>query len=290
MAWLGLDAPNIAQGWGGPPQLHAPDISGLVHSILQNRLAQQEFQQKTIADAIKQGQDERSRQAFLQAAQNAGVLPQGDYSGMDTKSAAALAQLIQAQTPDTAADALKKAQAAYYLGQGRQPRGGINQEREARIRANEQFKQQQAQAKILGTQAEDIASQQEDYGLKPDVGPATHGYVMRDGKLDYARTPEEQASPTLVGPGDAISDPNAPTFTPDVYNQRQTQSELRQKILAQKAGVEKQMLTPAAASTGGGSATTGIDALRSQAQAAIAQGAPEDAVKQRFRETTGQEL
>jgi hypothetical protein len=96
-------------------------------------------------------------------------------------------------------------------------------------------------------------------------------------------------SPALVSPSDPLTDPNAPTFTPDVYKQRR-QSTLRQKILAQQKGVQEKMLTPPAAVAEGGGGGGGIDALRQQAAKAIAQGAPEEAVRQRFRETTGQEL
>ncbi len=53
MSWLGVDAPNVMTGWGGPPQLHAPEIGSLVAGILHNRLGQQALQQKNIAEAIK---------------------------------------------------------------------------------------------------------------------------------------------------------------------------------------------------------------------------------------------
>ena len=149
----------------------------------------------------------------MRAAQQAGILPQGDFGGLDARSGAALASAIAAQTQNTELDALHKAQTALI---NRTPGGsrGINPQREARIAADEEFKRQQAQSKILGTQAEDIASEQEDYGLKPDVKPATHGYVMRDGKMDYARTPEEQASPQLVSPSDPLDRSKCPDFHP----------------------------------------------------------------------------
>jgi hypothetical protein len=82
--FLGTDAPNIASGWGAAPQLHAPAIGGLVGEILQNRRWQQANTQKSIADAIKEFQEQQSSKVLLQAAQNA-CMPQGDYSGMDAK-------------------------------------------------------------------------------------------------------------------------------------------------------------------------------------------------------------
>jgi hypothetical protein len=131
---------------------------------------------------------------------------------------------------------------------------------------------------------------------------------MRDGKLDYARTPAEQANPTLVSPGDPIADPNAKTFTPDVYKQRQSQSDALKQILAEQARVRKQILAPqginqpdvdqAAQAQGlqpGASApppadTTDPIQLRQQAQDAISRGADPQAVAKKFHDITGGQL
>jgi hypothetical protein len=86
----------------------------MVRAILQNRQFQQAQTQESIANTIKQLQGQRSDAAYIQAAQNAGVLPQGDYSGMTAAQASNLAQRIQDMTPDTDVDNLHKAMAAYY--------------------------------------------------------------------------------------------------------------------------------------------------------------------------------
>jgi hypothetical protein len=75
---------------------------------------QQQQTQEALTAAIKAQQDRNSSAAYIQAAQNAGVLPQGDYSGMSEKAASDLAQRIQDQTPDTDVDALHQAMARYY--------------------------------------------------------------------------------------------------------------------------------------------------------------------------------
>jgi hypothetical protein len=105
---------NIGTGWGRPPDFSAPSIGSLVAGVLENRYRQQKLQQDSIAEAIKEYQSQRSDKAYIQAAQNAGVLPQGDYSGMSAKAASDLAQRIQDMTPDTEMDNLHKAMAAYY--------------------------------------------------------------------------------------------------------------------------------------------------------------------------------
>ena len=50
---------NITTGWAPPPQFHAPEIGSLVGAILRDRLGRQELTQKSIADAIKQYQEQR---------------------------------------------------------------------------------------------------------------------------------------------------------------------------------------------------------------------------------------
>lgn len=245
MAWLEGDARNISSGWGPEPKLEAPNIGATLSAILTNRRVQQQQTQEALTAAIKAQQDRNSSAAYIQAAQNAGVLPQGDYSGMTAAEASNLAQRIQDQTPDTDSDNLKAAMAKYYnrlADTGGTPRGGPAGQRP--FTQGQQFNALKTQDSVLGKQADELAGQQEDYGLPADVQPPTHGYVMRDGKLDYARTPAEQANPTLVSPGDPITDPNAKTFTPDVYKQRQSQSDALKQILAEQDRVRKQILNP----------------------------------------------
>jgi hypothetical protein len=114
MAFLEQDAKPLTAGWGPPQQLHAPDIGSTLAAILNNRRLQQQQTQEALTAAIKAQQDRNSSAAYIQAAQNAGVLPQGDYSGMSEKAASDLAQRIQDQTPDTDVDALHQAMARYY--------------------------------------------------------------------------------------------------------------------------------------------------------------------------------
>jgi hypothetical protein len=302
MAWLGTDALPITAGWGGPPQLHAAPIGDLVSSILRDRLLREESTKKSIANAIKQFQEQRASKAYLQMAQKARLLPaDADLSGFGPygmKAGDALARLIVHRQEQAARERYMK---PYYEAltkrAGREPIGRSSgkiwiPELNGYGTPDQAFQVRSKQAGLLGKQAKEIASEQEDYGLKPDVRPAAHGYVMRDGKMDYARTPEEQAAPTLVSPGDPLTDPNAPTFTPDVYAQREAQSAARQKILARQKEVQAKMLTPPTGDAGGGSGGSGrsIDTLRAQANNAIQGGADSDAVKQRFRELTGQEL
>ncbi len=105
MAWLGTDALPIVAGWGGPPQLHAPEIGGLVGKILENRRSQQEFTQKNIADAIKQYQQQRESSAYTEALQKAGLLPEGDYGGLGIKGGESLADMIMRQKAEQALEA-----------------------------------------------------------------------------------------------------------------------------------------------------------------------------------------
>lgn len=83
--WLGVDADPISKGWGPAPQLQAPNISGLVSAILENRLTRDKMTQGNIADTIKQLQEQRQSQAYLEAAQQAGLL-----EGVDTEKLGAL--------------------------------------------------------------------------------------------------------------------------------------------------------------------------------------------------------
>jgi hypothetical protein len=81
MGWLGVDAPNIAAGWGPPPQLHAAPISGLVEAIMRDRLVRQKMGQENISETIKNIQAQRAGSAYLAAAKNAGLIPESDLSG-----------------------------------------------------------------------------------------------------------------------------------------------------------------------------------------------------------------
>ncbi len=274
MAWLGTDALPIVAGWGGPPQLHAPEIGGLVGSILRNKLGQQELQQKNIADAIKEYQSQKSDAAYIQAAQNAGVLPQGDYSGMSAKEASDLAQRIQAshQTSqekyvDELTKILKKTGSLPGRAGGAASTKVWSDELGGMVTPKQAFDARKTQVDVLGKQAGEIASEQESYGLPADV-PGGFGYMKNpDGTFRYATTPEERAKPDLVSPTDILKagkqpkwtgeidedtgQPTMPTFTSEAYKERQTQSALRQKILEQQKGIQKKMLTPPTASGGG---------------------------------------
>jgi hypothetical protein len=109
MAWLGTDALPIVAGWGGPPQLHAAPIGDLVSSILKNRQYQQEYTHRNIADAIKQFQAQRESRAYIEAAQKAGLLPEGDYSGLGLKGGESLADLINKQAAEKSLAAYREA-------------------------------------------------------------------------------------------------------------------------------------------------------------------------------------
>jgi hypothetical protein len=69
------------------------------------------------------------------------------------------------------------------------------------------FQVRSKQAGLLGKQAEDISREQEDYGLKPDVKPAAHGYVMKDGKHAFENAREQVSY--VASPGDPLTDSNA---------------------------------------------------------------------------------
>lgn len=122
----GAQGEPIVSGWGAAPELRAPEIGSLVTGILRNRLGQQELQQQTVADAIKNIQQQRADEAFVQAAQYNKLLPPGDYSGLSAKGAGTLAELIQQQTPDTVLDALNRAKAGWY-NRGARGGGGLDQ-------------------------------------------------------------------------------------------------------------------------------------------------------------------
>jgi hypothetical protein len=97
MAWLGTDALPITAGWGGPPQLNAPSIGGLVGEILRDRLAREKMTQENIAEAIKNLREERQSNAYIDAAKAAGLIPQ-DYAAGGAggaKYGTALAKMIQ---------------------------------------------------------------------------------------------------------------------------------------------------------------------------------------------------
>jgi hypothetical protein len=96
MAWLGTDALPIVAGWGGPPQLNAPNIGELVKSILANKLARDKMGQENIADAIKNIREERQSNAYIDQLRAAGLLPEGDIGGAyGAKNATTLAKMIQ---------------------------------------------------------------------------------------------------------------------------------------------------------------------------------------------------
>lgn len=113
---------NIATGWGRPPDFSAPNIGGMVGDILKTRLLREEQQQKQIADAIKNIQSQREEAAYVDAAQRAGLLPEGD-TGYGGKYGSELARQIQAKR---VADSLiaRRAQLEAATGRGRGGGGG----------------------------------------------------------------------------------------------------------------------------------------------------------------------
>jgi hypothetical protein len=258
MAWLGTDALPINAGWGPAPKLDAPNISYLVSSILNDRREREQQTQKNIADAIKNIQAQRQSGAYGQALQNAGIVPQGvDVSGLSTPQSTELAKLIQDQSPDTESDTLKTAMAAYYnkLATTGGTRGSPRP-----FTQGQQFNALKTQNATLGSQANELEEQNAGYGLPADV-PSGFGYMKNpDGTLRYAKKPDEVAKPDLVSPTDilkggnqpdwsgaidpATGQPTMPTFTPEVYKQRQAQSLARRQILEEQARVQQKILNP----------------------------------------------
>ncbi len=123
MAWLTTDALPIQAGWGSPPQLQAPNIGGLVGEILQNRRWQQANTQKSIADAIKEYQQQRESSAYTEALQKAKLLPEGDYGGVGVEGGGGLAALIARQKAEQDKETHRQAMEA-RIGGGRGGRGG----------------------------------------------------------------------------------------------------------------------------------------------------------------------
>jgi hypothetical protein len=118
----------IVEGWGPPPQLHAPEIGSLVGAILRNRLGQQELTQKSIGDTIKQLQQQRESAAYTYALQKAGLLPEGDYGGLGIKGGESLADMIQRQQAEKAMEAHRASLleiAQQRVGQGGGGRGRV---------------------------------------------------------------------------------------------------------------------------------------------------------------------
>jgi hypothetical protein len=99
---------NISTGWGRPPDFSAPSIGSLVSGILENRYRNQKLQQESIADAIKQYQSQRESSAYIEAAQKAGLLPEGDYGGLGLKGGSDIARLIAHQNEAAAREAYMK--------------------------------------------------------------------------------------------------------------------------------------------------------------------------------------
>lgn len=114
---------NIAEGWGGPPQLSAPNIGNLVGEILRNKLLRDKMMQENIADTIKNIQQQRESAAYTEALQKAGLLPEGDYGGLGIKGGESLADMIQRQKAEQALETHRSAMEA-RIGRGRGGGGG----------------------------------------------------------------------------------------------------------------------------------------------------------------------
>lgn len=69
-------------GWGGPPQLHAPEIGTLAAAIMRNRLEQSENFQKQLTGLGRTIAEQRAGNAAMDAAKTAGLTDPGDLSGM----------------------------------------------------------------------------------------------------------------------------------------------------------------------------------------------------------------
>jgi hypothetical protein len=290
MPWNEPSLPMIA-GWQGQPTYSAQPISGLVGDILKNRQFEQVNVQNQIANLAKTIREQRENAAFGEQVSNAGLLPGVDTSNLSAAQTAALAKLVQEQhqtSQEKYYDALTNIlnKTGQLPSRQRAGTGGkvwmpeLNNGQGGWVTSGQAFNIRKSQADVLGKQATEIEQQQETYGLPSGPLPALgtpesgkmHGYVMRDGKLVYAQTPEEQAHPQFVSPGDVLAeelkkpiDPNAatlkypavpPIFTPEVYTERQKQSAKAQELLKRQQDVQSQITklpsTEDTGDTGGG--------------------------------------
>ena len=129
--WLGVDAPNIATGWGPAPQLQGRDLSGMVAAILRERLEREKLTRESISDTIKHIQQQRASGAYLDAARSAEVLPEGAMEGVDSPYAGVLGGKLADQIREKKAE---EARAKYTqalgdaVGGGGDGGGGMDEE------------------------------------------------------------------------------------------------------------------------------------------------------------------
>jgi hypothetical protein len=303
MAFLEQDAKPLVAGWGPPQQLHAPDIGSTLGAILRNRIAQQQQTQDALTAAIKAQQDRNSSAAYIQAAQNAGVLPQGDYSGMSEKAASDLAQRIQDQTPDTDEDALHKAQAAQanamadWIKSGKPPGaaqgvdlsehalGDIWIDPDTGIRMRQTTRGPQPLA--VGIQSTNVRPPSQDQNIRlqsalSDQLDALNAAAENEKKANMAK-----GAGGLFGIG----------ADPSYQNKPFSQEARRQAVINQLKQLQQSNIQPSGTQQDDTQDQTGqpqtnngaVDILkeRQAAQDAIAAGKDPDAVKQRFHDRTG---
>ena len=122
--WL-QNTENIGTGWKAPGDFQAPNIGTLVGEILRNKLLRDKMTQENIADTIKNVQAQRQSQAYLEAAQQAGILPEGDLGPLGVKGASLLAQeILRKKEADARAAHLAALTAHVGGGRGRGGGGG----------------------------------------------------------------------------------------------------------------------------------------------------------------------
>ena len=81
--------------------------------------------QKNIADTIKNVQAQRQSQAYLEAMQKAGILPEGDYGALGAEGASDLAkQILAKKVADARTEHLTEMEARLSAGGGGRGRGG----------------------------------------------------------------------------------------------------------------------------------------------------------------------
>jgi len=265
-------------------------VASLANAIAANKLEQTQNFQKTLAQSIKEEADRRAANAALEQAGLMGLPEAGGLKGMGTAGLAAfagkkgLAELVQDQQEQAERERLNQS-LIDWRGAGGAGRGNKIQDPDNPgqwITPPQLFNRRKSQTGVLGQQAKTIEQEQEKYGLPANV-PAGFGYMKNDdGSLRYATTPEERAKPDLVSPTDILQksdkgpvptpgyaaaiasgeinkttgQPLYPTFTPDVYKQRQAQAKQQQELLAKQKAIQDQMLnTPPDAGAGGGADT-----------------------------------
>jgi hypothetical protein len=96
---------SIQGKWGPPPKLDAAPIGAVLAALLHDKQVQQEQTRRAISDTIKNIQQQRASGAYLDAARQAGVLPEGALEGVDSPYAGVmggkLADQIREQADST---------------------------------------------------------------------------------------------------------------------------------------------------------------------------------------------